>query len=179
MGGLRVRIGNHQIAYTHKQEKPMSTSTSPKNSNATDRIEKTVVLRAPRSKVWGALTDPRQFSQWFGVELSDPFVPGARVQGPVTSPGYEHLTMDITIDRVEPERLFSWRWQPGGNPKIDQAEPMTLVVFELEEVAEGTRLTVRETGFDRIPAARRGKAYRENDEGWTGQLENLRKHLAA
>jgi uncharacterized protein YndB with AHSA1/START domain len=157
----------------------MTTSTSPRSPSSTDQIEKTMTLRAPRSRVWRSLTDPAQFSQWFGVELKDPFLPGARVQGPVTSPGYEHLTMDITIDRVEPERLFSWRWQPGGDPKIDPAEPMTLVVFELEEVPEGTRLTVRESGFDQIPVSRRGKAYRENDEGWTGQFENLRKYLAS
>jgi uncharacterized protein YndB with AHSA1/START domain len=156
----------------------MKTSTSPKSAASTDRIEKTTVLRAPRSKVWRALTDPAQFSQWFGATLKDPFLPGARVKGPVTSTGYEHLTMDITIDRVEPEHLFSWRWQPGGDANIDPAEPMTLVVFELEEVPEGTRLTVKESGFDRIPPARRGKAYRENDEGWTGQLNNIRKYLA-
>jgi len=157
----------------------MSTSTSPRTSDSTDRIEKTITLRAPRSRVWRALTDSAQFGQWFGAELNDPFLPGARVQGPVTSRGYEHLTMDITIDRVEPERLFSWRWQPGGMENIDPAEPMTLVVFELEEVPEGTRLTVRESGFDQIPAARRGRAYRENTEGWTGQLENIRKYLAS
>jgi uncharacterized protein YndB with AHSA1/START domain len=158
----------------------MSTaSASSTNRTTTDRIEKTMVLRAPRSKVWRALTDPAQFGEWFGARLKDPFTPGARVRGPVTSRGYEHLVMDITIDRVEPERLFSWRWQPGGDPNIDPAEPMTLVVFELEDVPEGTRLTVKESGFDRIPAARRDKAYRGNDEGWTGQFENLRKYLAS
>jgi uncharacterized protein YndB with AHSA1/START domain len=157
----------------------MSTSTSPSKPTSTDRIEKTVVLRAPRSKVWRALTDPAQFSEWFGARLKDAFNPGARVRGPVTSPGYEHLTMDITINQVEPERLFSWRWHPGGDADIDPSEPMTLVVFELEEVPEGTRLKVTETGFDRIPPARRGKAYRENDEGWTGQFKNLRKYLAS
>lgn len=157
----------------------MSISTSPRSPSSTDRIEKTITLRAPRSKVWRSLTDPARFGQWFGAELKDPFLPGARVRGPVTSAGYEHLTMDITIDRVEPERLFSWRWRPGGDPNVDPSEPMTLVVFELEEVAEGTRLTVRESGFDQIPVSRRGKAYRENDEGWTGQFENLRKYLAS
>ena len=101
------------------------------------------------------------------------------MKGPVTHPGYEHLTMDITIDRVEPERLFSWRWHPGGDPDIDPSEPPTLVVFELADVPEGTRLTVTETGFDQIPPSRRGKAYRENDEGWTGQMEAIRKYLAA
>jgi uncharacterized protein YndB with AHSA1/START domain len=153
-------------------------TTASKSPGTTDRIEKTVVLRAPRSKVWRALTDSAKFSSWFGATLTDPFVPGARVQGPVTHPGYEHLTMDITIDRVEPERLFSWRWHPGGDPDIDPSEPATLVVFELDEVPEGTRLKVTETGFDRIPPARRTKAYRENDEGWAGQLENIRKYLA-
>jgi uncharacterized protein YndB with AHSA1/START domain len=85
--------------------------------------------------------------------------------------------MDITIEQVEPERLFSWRWHPGGDPDIDPAEPMTLVVFELEEVPEGTRLTVTETGFDRVPVSRRSKAYRENDEGWAGQFEAIAQYL--
>jgi uncharacterized protein YndB with AHSA1/START domain len=155
------------------------TSQSPVSSPSTDRIQRSVVLRAPRSRVWRALTDPTQFSEWFGAVLKDPFTPGARVRGPVTSRGYEHLTMDITIEQVEPERLFSWRWQPGGDPDIDPAEPMTLVVFELEDVPDGTRLTVTETGFDGIPVARRTKAYRENDEGWIGQMKAIKEYLAA
>ncbi len=157
----------------------MSTSTSPRSSSTTDRIVKTTVLRAPRSKVWRALTNSAQFGEWFGVKVDEPFTPGRRVRGPVTIPEYAHLAFEFTIEQMEPERLFSWRWQPGGDPDIDPAEPTTLVVFELEEVAEGTRLTVTETGFDQIPVARRGKAYRENDKGWTGQLENLRKYLAS
>jgi uncharacterized protein YndB with AHSA1/START domain len=128
--------------------------------------------------VWKALTDPAQFGEWFGTKLTDRFVPGQRTRGPITIPGYDHLAFEVVVERIEPERLFSWRWQPGGDPDIDPAEPMTLVVFELEEVAEGTRLTVTESGFDQIPITRRGKAYRENDEGWTGQLENLTKYLA-
>ena len=156
----------------------MSPSGTTTNPSSTDRIVKTTVLRAPRSRVWRALTDPSEFNRWFGCDLKDPFVPGARVRGPVTHPGYQHLTMDITIDRVQPERLVSWLWHPGGDTHIDPSEPMTTVTFELEDVPEGTRLTVTETGFDRIPPARRGKAFRENDDGWTGQIENLRKHLA-
>ncbi len=148
------------------------------SSTSTDRIVKTTLLKAPRSKVWRALTDPAAFSSWFGCELREPFVPGARVRGPVTHPGYEHLMMDITIGEVQPERLFSWRWHPGGDSHIDPSEPVTTVVFELEEVPEGTRLTVTETGFDRIPPSRRAKAYRENNEGWDGQIDNLRKHVA-
>lgn len=155
----------------------MSTASKVPNAPSSDRIERSVVLRAPRSKVWRALTDPAQFSEWFGAALRDRFVPGARIRGPVTHPDHEHLTMDITIERMEPERLFSWRWHPGGDPDIDPAEPMTLVVFELEEVSEGTRLTVTESGFDRVPPSRRSKAYRENDEGWAGQVKAISRYL--
>lgn len=154
------------------------TSTVPTSPSTTDRIVKTTVLRAPRSKVWRALTNSAQFGEWFGAKVADPFTPGRRVRGPITIPEYTHLAFDVTVEQLEPERLFSWRWQPGGNPDIDLAEPTTLVVFELEEVPEGTRLTVTESGFDRIPPSRRAKAYRENDEGWSGQFDNLRKYLA-
>ncbi|HEY9015007.1 MAG TPA: SRPBCC family protein [Gemmatimonadales bacterium] len=153
----------------------MSTRTA----TSTDQIQKTTILRAPRSRVWRALTDSRQFGQWFQANVETPFVAGQRAHGAVTYPGYEHLRFEVMVEQIEPERLFSWRWQPGGDPDVDPAEPTTLVVFELEDVPEGTRLTVTESGFDRIPVARRAKAYRENDEGWTGQLESLRKYLGA
>jgi uncharacterized protein YndB with AHSA1/START domain len=146
---------------------------------STDRIQKTTILRAPRSRVWRALTDSKQFGQWFQANVEVPFVPGQRAHGMVTYPGYEHLRFEVVVEQMVPERLFSWRWQPGGDPDVDPAEPTTLVVFELEEVPEGTRLTVTESGFDRIPVARRAKAYRENDQGWTGQLESLRRYVGA
>jgi uncharacterized protein YndB with AHSA1/START domain len=153
-------------------------STASKSPSSTDRIQKSIVLHAPRSKVWRALTDSQRFGQWFQARVEGPFVAGQPARGAITYPGYEHLRFEIVVEQMEPERLFSWRWQPGGDPDIDPAEPTTLVVFELEEVPEGTRLTVTETGFDRIPIARRPKAYRENEQGWTGQLENLRKYVA-
>ncbi len=156
----------------------MSTASKAAGSS-TDRIQKTVLLRAPRSRVWRALTDSAQFGQWFGARLENPFVAGRRIQGAITIPGYTHIRFEVDVEQMEPERLFSYRWQPGGDPDKDPAEPTTLVVFELEEVPEGTRLTVTETGFDRLPAARRAKAYRENDSGWTGQMENIRKYLDA
>jgi uncharacterized protein YndB with AHSA1/START domain len=145
---------------------------------STDRIQKTMVLKAPLSRVWRALTDPAQFGDWFGTRLSGTFQPGQLIRGPITTPEYAHLSFEIVVERMEPERLFSWRWQPGGDPDIDPAEPMTLVVFELEEIPEGTRLTVTESGFDQIPITRRSKAYRENEQGWTGQLENIASYLA-
>jgi uncharacterized protein YndB with AHSA1/START domain len=163
----------------YTEEVGMSTASKPATPSSTDRIQKTILLRAPRSKVWRALTDSAQFGQWFGATLQDPFVAGRRTRGPITIPGYDHLSFEADVEQMEPERLFSYRWQPGGDPDKDPAEPKTLVVFELEEVPEGTRLTVTETGFDRLPAARRARAYRDNDSGWTGQMENLRKYLAA
>jgi uncharacterized protein YndB with AHSA1/START domain len=146
-----------------------------------DRIERTRVLAAPRSRVWRALTDAQEFSSWFGVKLMGPFTAGARVSGPITVPGYEHVTMDITIERVEPERLFSYRWHPYAiEAGVDySAEPTTLVEFRLEDVASGTRLTVTESGFDAIPLARRAKAFQMNDNGWAQQVENLARHVSA
>ena len=155
-----------------------STSASPTSASATDRIVKITLLRAPRSRVWRALADPAEFGRWFGADLKGLFRPGARVRGPITIRGYDHLTMDITIDQMEPERLVSWRWQPGGDSDKHPGEALTLVVFELEDAPEGTQLTVTETGFDALSPSRRAQVYRENDNGWNGQLENLRKHLA-
>jgi uncharacterized protein YndB with AHSA1/START domain len=154
-------------------------SKTPTNPSGTDRIEKTIVLNAPRSKVWRALTDSAQFGKWFGVKLQEPFVSGRTISGPILIPGYEHLRFEVAVERMEPEQFFSWRWQPGGDPDKDPAEPTTLVAFQLEEVPQGTRLTVAETGFDRIPLSRRDKAYRENEKGWTGQMEAIRRYLAS
>jgi uncharacterized protein YndB with AHSA1/START domain len=146
----------------------------------TDRIEKRVIIRAPRTRVWHALTDAREFGTWFGVALdgSQTFAPGARIQGQITSKGYEHLMWDAMIERMEPERLLSWRWPHTTEPVRDFAdEPTTLVVFELEEVAEGTRLTVVESGFDQLPSDRRAAALRDNTEGWEIQVEAIAQHV--
>ncbi len=147
-------------------------------STTTDRIERKVLLRAPRSRVWQALTDSAQFGEWFGVAAAAAFTPGARVRGAVTHKGYEHLTWDVVIEQMVPERLFSWRWHPGADP-ADESEPTTLVVFELQDAPGGTLLTVIESGFDAIPIARRHKAYRDNDGGWTGQMESIERYVTA
>lgn len=145
-----------------------------------DRIEKRVVLRAPRAKVWKALSDAETFGQWFGVKMAGSFAPGARVPGQVLHKGYEHVAFEIIIERMEPERLLSWRWHPASvDPKVDySSEPTTLVVFELEEVADGTLLTVVESGFDGIPAARRAEAYRDNEQGWAAQMEAIKSYVS-
>lgn len=148
----------------------------------TDRIEKRVLLRAPVARVWQALTDAEEFGKWFGVAFSNRhmFAPGVRIQAQITSEGYEHMVFDATIERIEPERLFSWRWplDPIDPDQDYPDESTTLVVFELEEVAEGTRLTVVESGFDRIPLDRRAAAYRENDGGWEAQMAAIAQHVA-
>jgi uncharacterized protein YndB with AHSA1/START domain len=149
------------------------------SSSPTDRIERTVDIRAPRSRVWRALTDAAEFGAWFGVKVEGSFTPGARVRGAITHPGYEHLTWEITIERMEPERLFSWRWHPYAvEPDVDYSqETPTLVVFELEEIAEGTRLTVVESGFDQVSLARRALAYRMNGDGWTYQVQAIAQYV--
>jgi len=146
-----------------------------------DRIEKKIVLRAPRSRVWRALTNADEFGTWFGVKMTGTFTPGASIIGQITEPGYEHLTMEIMIEQVEPEQLFSYRWHPYAiDPDVDYSgEPTTLVEFRLAEVAGGTELTVVESGFDQIPAARRAEAFRMNDEGWTEQIRRIERYVTA
>jgi uncharacterized protein YndB with AHSA1/START domain len=149
------------------------------NTMTTDRIEKQLTLDAPRARVWRALTEVSQFNDWFGVSLTEPFAPGAEVHGRVNIRKLEHVTMTIWIETMEPERFFSFRWHPYAiEPGVDySAEPTTLVAFTLEEVAGGTRLTIVESGFDAIPASRRAAAFSMNDKGWTGQIENIKRHL--
>jgi uncharacterized protein YndB with AHSA1/START domain len=146
----------------------------------TDRIEKQVALRAPRARVWRALTDATEFGAWFGVKLNAPFVAGATVRGQITHPGYEHLTMEVVVERMEPEQYFSFRWHPYAvDPAIDYSqEPTTLVEFKLEATKEGTTLTVVESGFDRIPLERRAEAFRMNEGGWAEQMRNIERHVS-
>jgi uncharacterized protein YndB with AHSA1/START domain len=153
----------------------MSDSTS-----TPDRIEKKIILRAPRERVWRAIADAEEFGSWFGVDFAGAaFAVGATVRGKITYPGFEHLTMEIVIDRIEPQRLFAYRWHPYAvDPAKDYSqEPKTLVVFELREVPEGTLLTVVESGFENIPAARRAEAFRMNDGGWSQQVKNVQAHV--
>jgi uncharacterized protein YndB with AHSA1/START domain len=147
----------------------------------TDRIEKTITLRAPRSRVWRALSRAEEFGAWFGMALEGTIAPGARLVGRFTTPGHEHLTVEITIERVDPEQLISYRWHPYAfEPGVDYAsEPTTLVEFHLAEVAGGTRVTVVESGFDRIPLARRALAFRMNERGWAEQTAHLADYVAA
>lgn len=155
-------------------------------SNTPDRIEKTTILRAPRGRVWRAISDSREFGTWFGVELDGPFVAGGRVTGRIVptrvdaeiakaQEPYTGTPFECTVERVEPMRLLSFRWQPG----VDLAdEPPTLVTFELEDADGGTKLTITESGFDRISLERRAKAFKENEGGWTAQLMLIEKYLA-
>ena len=151
-----------------------------KTEQSTDRIEKRFEVRAPRTRVWRAIADATAFGAWFGVKLDGAFAVGATVHGHVTIKGYEHLTIDMRIERVEPEHYFSYRWHPyPSDPKADySAEPMTLVEFRLEDVAGGTAVTIVESGFDRLPLARRPEAFRMNDQGWAGQAKNLAAYVA-
>ena len=145
-----------------------------------DRIEKRIELAAPISRVWRALTDYREFGQWFGVKLDGPFRAGQVSPGHITHPGYEHVKWEAVVQNMEPERLFSFTWHPYAiDPKIDYSkETPTLVEFRLEKTASGTLLVLTESGFDRIPSDRRLDALRMNDGGWTQQLKNIEKHVA-
>ena len=145
-----------------------------------DRIERKILLKAPRSQVWRALANAEAFGQWFGVALEGKrFVAGERTQGQITYPGYEHLTWDVLVERVEPERVFSFRWHPYAvEPQVDYSqESETRVQFELEDMDGGTLLKVVESGFDGIPEARRLKAFRMDSRGWDEQMANIEEFL--
>lgn len=143
---------------------------------STDRIEKQVLLKAPRARVWQALTDAAQFGQWFKVALDNGFVPGQRVTGKMTYPGYEGWPFEATVERIEPQTLFSLRWAPGTDPGSANA-PTTLVEFHLQDAPGGTLLTVVESGFDGLPEALRDKVFRGNDEGWSIQTQNIKAYV--
>jgi len=144
-----------------------------------DRIEKRIEIAAPVSRVWQALTDSRQFGEWFLVKMDGPFVAGEPVAGQITHPGYEHVRMEIVVKAVEPETLFSFTWHPYAvDPKVDYAqEESTLIEFRLQATPGGTLLTVTESGFDKIPAGRRAEALLRNDGGWAQQMKNIQAYV--
>jgi len=147
---------------------------------STDRIEREILLKAPRSRVWRALSNAEEFGDWFGAALKgETFAAGHRVRGQITYPGYEHLVFEVVIDRMEPERLLSFRWHPYAvDTSVDYShETPTLVVFELKEVEGGTLLSIVESGFDEIPAARRQEAFSMHCTGWDEQLKNIERHV--
>ena len=158
---------------------------------STDRIEKKILLHAPLKRVWRALSDSKEFGTWFGVKFDAPFAPGAHMRGVLVGTAvnaevakaqkkYEGVAFEITIEQMEPERLFSFRWHPNAvDPGVDYSgEPTTLVVFALEEVPGGVQLTVTESGFDRIPLARRAKAFTANEQGWGIMVSVFAEYLA-
>ncbi len=144
-----------------------------------DRNEKSIELRAPISRFWRALTDYREFGEWFRVKLDGPFVPGQISRGQITHPGYEHIKWEAVVQTMEPEWHFSFTWHPYSvDPKTDYSkETPTLVEFRLEKTANGTLLLLTESGFDRIPSNRRVEAFRRNDGGWTEQMKNIESHV--
>jgi uncharacterized protein YndB with AHSA1/START domain len=146
-----------------------------------NRIEKRVELKAPVSRVWRALTDHKQFGEWFRVAMEGPFVPGQEARGQILHPGYEHVTWRAVVKEIKPETLFSFAWHPYGVDKdtdYSNEEP-TLVEFRLTPIEGGTLLVVTESGFDKIPAHRRAEAFRMNDQGWAQQVVNIEKYVAA
>ena len=145
-----------------------------------NRIEKKIELNAPVARVWRALTDYREFGEWFRVKLDGPFVPGKESTGEITYPGYEHLKWHAVVQDMEPEQYFSYTWHPAAiDPNVDYStETPTLVEFRLEKTAKGTLLTVTESGFEDLPDERRADALRRNEGGWTQQMKNIESYVA-
>jgi uncharacterized protein YndB with AHSA1/START domain len=145
-----------------------------------DRIEKRIELKAPVSRVWRALTDYREFGEWFRVKLDGPFVAGEVSTGHITYPGYEHVKWSAVVQKIEPEKLFSFTWHPYAiDPDVDYSkEAPTLVEFKLEKTTTGALLVLTECGFDKVPSTRRDEALRKNEGGWTQQMKNIEEYVA-
>jgi uncharacterized protein YndB with AHSA1/START domain len=144
-----------------------------------NQIEKRIELKAPLTRVWRALTDHREFGEWFRVKLEAPFVPGKVARGQILYPGYEHVKWEAVIKEMQPEKLFSFTWHPYAvDPNTDYSgETPTLVEFRLQPSGQGTLLVVTESGFDKIPAHRQIEALRMNDGGWAEQIRNIERHV--
>lgn len=144
-----------------------------------DRIEKEIELNAPVERVWRALTDYREFGEWFRVKLEGPFVQGEVSRGHITYPGYEHVVWEVKVVRMDRPELFSFTWHPYAvDPEVDYSgEPPTLVEFRLEPTTAGTRLKLTESGFDALPPGRRPDALRMNEGGWEEQMKNIQAHV--
>jgi uncharacterized protein YndB with AHSA1/START domain len=153
------------------------------NPSDTDRIERSVVINAPRERVWRALSNAEEFGQWFGASMQgQAFAPGKRARGQITHCGHEHAWFDVVIERIEPQELLSYRWHPYAvDPSVDyENEQPTLVTFTLKDLpGQGTLLTVVESGFDNVPPHRRLEAFRMNNRGWEAQLNNVARHVGA
>lgn len=143
--------------------------------SATDKIEKNIVLRAPRSRVWRALTDAREFGTWFRARIEGTFEVGAMVKATSTYPGHEDATWEMRIEEMVPESLFAFVWPQ--DPEVKDPATWNRVEFRLEDAPEGTRLTMVESGFDRLPEDRREAVWRDNEGGWTLQMENIARHV--
>lgn len=144
-----------------------------------DRIVKVVELRAPPARVWKALTDHKAFGHWFRVDLDQAFQVGGISTGKMTYPGHEGMPWIVYIERMETERLFSFRWydsDDGSRQNDDQ--PGLLVEFQLEDIPQGTRLTITESGFSALPHPRGIEVMRGNREGWTIQADNIARYLS-
>jgi len=162
-------------------EEASDTKATESKTVGTDQIEKRIVLRAPRSRVWRAIANSDEFGAWFQVKLEGPFVSGATVPGRITTPGCEHMTLEMFIERIEPEQLFSYRWHPYGiDPNVDYSgESTTLVEFRLAGTDTGTLLTIVESGFDQVPVSRRAEAFRMHNQGWTQQILNIEGYVSS
>jgi uncharacterized protein YndB with AHSA1/START domain len=149
-------------------------------TSTTDRIEKRVVLRATRARVWRAITNAKEFGTWFRMNLDGEFAAGKTMRGNITHPGYEHVKVEMRVERIQPESYFSYRWHPYAiDSGVDySAEPMTLVEFKLDDAEDGVAVTIIESGFDKIPLERRAEAFRMNEKGWGGQIKNLERHVS-
>jgi uncharacterized protein YndB with AHSA1/START domain len=175
-----LRIADSMCDRTGTREPEIMSEHEVQDRSSTDRIEKRLVVLAPRSRVWRAIATAEEFGAWFGVKLDGEFAEGGTIRGTIIHPDFNDLTLSMLVERIEPERYFAYRWHPNAiDLSVDYSgEPTTLVEFTLDETEGGTAIVIVESGFDRLPPGRRDEAFRMNGEGWSHQILNVARHVA-
>jgi uncharacterized protein YndB with AHSA1/START domain len=137
-------------------------------------VERSIWIDAPRERAWSADTEPEQLDRWY-ANCCNWDIPalqvGTRIRFYDTSG--ENDEQIATIDVVDPPREFTMRWLP------DQTYPgMTLITsFLLEVEGNGTRVTIRESGYEALPPDERQEWLDATGSGYTMSMENLKAHV--
>ena len=142
-----------------------------------DSIERRITIRAPKERVYSAITDPKQIVSWFPDAIN-----GTLEVGDAPTIGFGKDTLyRIHVVAANPHDYFAYRWVPGNADGTDGftgdvlAVPNTLVEFRLADDPKGTALTLTESGFSNLPGAVAEKKLEENTGGWDDMLDRLGK----
>jgi uncharacterized protein YndB with AHSA1/START domain len=142
-----------------------------------DTIEREITVKASQKRVYQAISDPKQIVTWFPDEIEGSLAVGER---PVFSFTAQKHKTQIFVEAAKPYEYFAYRWVPGRAGIIGDVMkvPNTLVEFRIEETGDGTRVTLKESGFASLPAEVAEESLRDNSGGWNIMMDRLEKAMS-